>query len=145
MTTADFYLLTREDILGILKISESTLAKFLSDKVLPDGRPLPNGWQLYWRPDEFWEAVNRHLPYRTSSTAKARMPPASSSAQAAREPTKEVSAPSQDRRRPARSRPIMSGSAIAQARRRTEEQLARMNAFEYDKTSLRYEDLGQDL
>jgi hypothetical protein len=145
MTTAHFYLLTREDILGILKISEGTLAKFLTDKVLPDGRPLPNGWQLYWRSDEFWEAVNRHLSYRTPTTAKAPMPPASSSTQAALEPTKEVSALSNDRRRPARSRPIMSGSATAQARRCTEEQLARMNAFEYDKTSLRYEDLGQDL
>lgn len=145
MTTAQFDLLTREDILAILKISECTLSKFLSDEVLPDGRPLSNGWQLYWRSDEFWEAVNRHLYYRTSTTAKAPMPPASSSVQAAREPTTEVAEPSHDRRRPVRSRPIMSGSATAQVRRRTEEQLARMNAFEYDKTSLRYEDLGQDL
>lgn len=145
MTTAHFYLLTREDILGILKTSEGTLAKFLSDKVLQDGRPLPNGWQLYWRSDEFWEAVNRHLSCGTSSTAKAPMPPASNSAQAALEPAKEVSAQCHDRHRPARSRPIIGGSATAQARRRTEEQLARRNAFEYDKTSLRYEDLGQDL
>jgi len=123
MTTVHLELLTREDVLAILKISPGTLDKYLQSKVLPDGRKLPEGRQLYWRSDEFWEAVARLLPYR----APAPTDPLNAQPSAERpaiEPAPRAASQTRDERRP----PVMPGSAAERARRRATAQLAEMNA-----------------
>jgi hypothetical protein len=123
MRTVHLELLTREDVLAILKISPGTLDKHLRAKVIPDGRKLPDGRQSYWRSDEFWEAVERLLPYRADAQTDplnaelSAEPHAINPAPRAAGQTKNVE------RRPR----VIPGSPVERARRRSTAQLAEMN------------------
>jgi hypothetical protein len=125
MPTADLELLTREDILAILKISPGTLDKYLENKIIPGGRAWPTGRQLYWRSDEFWEAVNQILPYRPAAGSEG-TPQASSPARAALGST--PPATTDHGQAAVRSPPITRGSAAERARRRATAQLVRLNS-----------------
>jgi hypothetical protein len=125
MTTVHLELLLREDVLAILKISSGTLDKYLKDKVIPDGRKLPDGRQLYWRSDEFWEAVEWLLPYRAPALTDPLDAQPSGPERPAIEPAPRAASQTSDAgRRP----PVMPGSAAERARRRATAQLAEMNA-----------------
>jgi hypothetical protein len=125
MTTVHLELLTREDILAILKISPGTLDKYLENKVIPGGRAWPAGRQLYWRSDEFWEAVNQILPYRPAAGSEGTRQTSSPVRPALGTTSPATTHPGQAA---VRSPPIARGSAAERARRRATAQLARLNS-----------------
>lgn len=61
MKTYPFEPVTRAMAAKILNISLGTLDKHVRDGDLPPPRPLGNGRQLYWLPEEFFQCVRRSL------------------------------------------------------------------------------------
>jgi hypothetical protein len=61
MKTYPFEPVTRAMAARILNISLGTLDKHVRDGDLPPPRPLGNGRQLYWLPEEFFPCVRRGL------------------------------------------------------------------------------------
>lgn len=61
MNTYPFEPVTRAMACKILNISLGTLDKHVRDGDLPPPRPLGNGRQLYWLPEEFFACVRRAL------------------------------------------------------------------------------------
>ncbi len=61
MTTHAFEPITRAAAAQILGISLGTLDKHVRDGDLPPPRPLGNGRQLYWLPEQFFACLRRGL------------------------------------------------------------------------------------
>ena len=74
MTTDPFEPITRAAAAQILGISLGTLDKHVRDGDLPPPRPLGNGRQLYWLPDQFFDCVRRGLQSPSQRDGKDQQP-----------------------------------------------------------------------